>query len=164
MKKEKTKLGDLILVGLSARTKNIDEISPSTSKIANLAGKYWENQLANSIRHRTNPGITYAVYTDYESDETGEYTYFIGEQVDSINDQNLDDFNSHTIAESTYQKFTTGTGEMPGIIITSWQEIWTMTEQDFEGKRKYLADFEIYDERARDPSNIVVDIYIGIHD
>ena len=29
------------------------------------------------------------------------------------------------------------------------------------GKRKYIADFEVYDERASDPNNTVIDIYIG---
>ena len=37
-----------------------------------------------------------------------------------------------------------------------------MNENDFGGKRKYIADFEIYDERAVDSHNTVIDIYIGI--
>jgi len=39
-----------------------------------------------------------------------------------------------------------------------------MSEKDFEGKRKYIADFEIYDERAQDLNQATLDIYIGIHD
>jgi len=41
--------------------------------------------------------------------------------------------------------------------------LWKMNENDFGGKRKYLADFEVYDKRASDPSNAVVDIYIGLN-
>ena len=37
-----------------------------------------------------------------------------------------------------------------------------MKEDDFEAKRKYIADFEVFDQRASDPNNAVVDIYIGI--
>jgi predicted transcriptional regulator YdeE len=33
----------------------------------------------------------------------------------------------------------------------------------FGGKRAYIADFEVYDERSRDPDNTIVDIYIGIN-
>jgi predicted transcriptional regulator YdeE len=43
-----------------------------------------------------------------------------------------------------------------------WQEIWKMTPEDFGGKRSYVADFEIYDERALDHQNVTLDIYIGI--
>ena len=32
----------------------------------------------------------------------------------------------------------------------------------FEGKRTYLSDFEVYDQRAADPNKAIVDIYIGI--
>lgn len=30
------------------------------------------------------------------------------------------------------------------------------------GERSYIADFEVYDERASDHLNVVLDIYIGI--
>lgn len=51
---------------------------------------------------------------------------------------------------------------MSDIVIASWQKIWQMKESDFGGKRSYIADFEVYDQRARDPKNTVIDIYIGI--
>lgn len=35
-------------------------------------------------------------------------------------------------------------------------------KKNFGGKRKYIADFEIYDQRAADPNNAVIDIYIGM--
>ncbi len=164
MKKEKIELQELALVGLTARTNNKNEMNPETSKIASLAGTYWGNQLANDIKHRTQPGITYSVYTEYESDENGEYTYFIGEAVESVDDQNLSQFRTLVIPKSSYQKFTTQPGKMPDIVIASWQSIWKMSEGDFGGKRKYIADFEVYDQRAADPSNTVIDIYIGIED
>ena len=162
MKKEKVKLGNLTLIGMTARTNNKNEINPQTSKIAQLAGTYWEKQIANQFKNCINPGVTYSVYTEYESDENGEYTYFIGEEVESLNDQDQTKFKSLIIPASTYQKFTTESGKIPDIVITSWQKIWQMKENDFGGKRKYIADFEIYDQRASDPNNAIVDIYIGI--
>jgi predicted transcriptional regulator YdeE len=47
-------------------------------------------------------------------------------------------------------------------VIDAWQQIWKMTTADFGGKRAYRADFEVYDERARDPTNTSLDIYVGI--
>lgn len=163
MKKQMTQLGEIKLVGLTARTNNRDEIVPEKSKIAALAGAYWGGQEGNNIQHRVTPGVTYAVYTDYESDENGEYTYFIGEAVDSFDGQDTERFETLTIPASHYQTFTTPTGPMPDIVIAAWQEIWQMQQPEgFGGKRRYIADFEVYDARAADPSAASIDVYIGV--
>ena len=107
MNKQKTQLPEMILVGLTARTNNQNEMNPETSKIGALVANYWENQLANKIQHRAKPGVSYSVYTDFESDETGDYTYFVGEVVNSLDDQDLDSFQTITMPVSDYQKFTT---------------------------------------------------------
>lgn len=162
MKKQKTQQPEITLVGLTARTNNKNEMNPEKSKIGALAGLYWGNQVANDIQHRSKPGITDSVYTDFESDEHGEYTYFIGEVVDSLQDQDLEKFKTITIPASNYTKFTTESGKMPEVVISAWQQIWAMSETDFDTKRRYISDFEIYDERAIDPNNTVIDIYIGV--
>jgi predicted transcriptional regulator YdeE len=51
---------------------------------------------------------------------------------------------------------------MPDVVKKPWTQIWAMSPHDLGGKRAFLADFEIYDERANDHQNIVLDIYIGI--
>ncbi len=51
---------------------------------------------------------------------------------------------------------------MPQVVREAWFKIWQMHENDFGGKRRYLADFEVYDERASDHQNVVLDIFIGI--
>lgn len=162
MQKQKVQFPTVTLVGLTGRTNNKNEMNPTAAKIGDLADAYRRNQMANNIQHRASPGVTYAVYTDFESDENGDYTYFIGEVVKSLDGQDFTQFKTITIPESYYQKFTTEAGAMPGVVISAWQNIWTMNENDFGGKRKYIADFEVYDERAADPNNTVIDIYIGI--
>ena len=67
----------------------------------------------------------------------------------------------HEKVGSEYQKFTTKTGPFPDVLIDAWEKIWKMDSLDFGGRRKYIADFEIYDERAVDPESAAVDIYIG---
>ena len=156
-------MDEIKLVGLTARTNNKNEMNPQTSKIGELAGRYWGQNLAAKISNRKNPGVTLSVYTDFESDEHGDYTYFVGEEVNSF--ENIPEgFRSVTIPSANYQKFTTAPGKMPDVVINGWQEIWKMTSDDFEGKRTYQADFEIYDHRAIDPSNSVVDIFVGIEE
>jgi len=163
MQQEKIELNELTLVGLSIRTNNSNERDPKKSKISVLANHYWAHHLSQNIAHRQNPGVTYSAYTAYESDEYGDYTYFIGEAVNSLDNQPFPEFNSLIIPRSAYQKFTTPMGAMPDIIIQAWQIIWQMPLTDLGGKRQYITDFEVYDERARNPQKAIADIYIGIH-
>ena len=162
MNKTKERLEGLILIGLTARTNNANETNPEKSKIAKLAGEYWSQQIGNQFKHRLNPGVTYSVYTDFESDENGEYTYFVGEVVSTLEDQDLDKFKTVSLPASAYMKFTTNPGSMPDVVIQAWQDIWKMSPSDFDGERSYVADFEVYDKKASDPKNAIVDIYIGL--
>jgi len=92
MYKEIVELDSLKLIGVTARTNNENEIDPEKSKIARTAYRYWSENLANNFKYRLFPNITYAVYTDYESDECGDYTYFIGELVDTFKGQGNEAF------------------------------------------------------------------------
>lgn len=161
MKKELASKPEIKLVGLTARTNNKNEMNPQTSKIGELAGRFWSQNIANQILNRNNPGVILSVYTEYGSDEHGDYTYFIGEEVSSF-ENTSSELQKLTIPESRYQKFTTPSGKMPEVVIDAWQQIWKMSSADFEGDRAYIADFEVYDQRAIDPANTSLDIYIGI--
>lgn len=71
-------------------------------------------------------------------------------------------FSAITIPAQSYAKFTSKPGIMPGVCIDMWQNIWKMESEELGGKRAYLADFEVYDKRAFDPSKTVLDIYLGV--
>ena len=124
--------------------------------------RYFHGTLFDKILNRTKPGTTFCAYTDYESDYKGAYTYFIGEEVKAF-DRNLpEEFQKLIIPEQHYAKFTTLPAPMPDVIVNAWKEIWKMPPKQLGGQRRYLTDFEIYDERAADHQNIVLDLYIGI--
>ena len=161
MEKTQIKLNAIKLVGISVRTSNMLEMEPDTAKIALTASKYFSQTLSAQISNRANPGVTYCSYTNYENNETEEYTYFIGEEVDSF--ENIEKgFATLTIPFQTYMKFTVGPGIMPNVCMNAWKEIWQMEEEDFSGKRAYIADFEVYDKRAIDSQNTILDLYIDI--
>jgi len=162
MKKTITELPEIHLLGITCRTNNAVEMSISTAKIAPTIQKYFQQALGEQIPNRKNPGTTYCVYTDYESDFTGDYTYFIGEEVNFVDRSLIKQFSAITIPAQTYTKFTSKTGIMPGVCIDMWQNIWKMESEELGGKRAYLADFEVYDKRALDPSKTVLDIYLGV--
>ncbi|MBA2653939.1 MAG: AraC family transcriptional regulator [Gammaproteobacteria bacterium] len=161
METESVNKSEIKLIGLTVRTNNQNEMNPQSSKIGELAGRFWSQNLASKIVNRKNPGVTLSVYTEYDSDEHGEYTYFIGEEVNAF--ENIPEgLQQLIIPAAKYQKFTTSSGKMPDIVSNAWQKIWKMTSDDFGGKRAYIADFEVYDQRAIDPNNNSVDIYMGI--
>lgn len=161
MKKTSSKREEIKLVGLKVRTNNKNELGSLEGKIFPCVQQYFQQQLFNKIPNRKNPGTTLCVYTDYESDHTGDYTYFIGETVNSF-DGIPEALHALLIPAQNYIKFTTKPGSMPKVLRDAWIEILEMSPKDLGGKRAYRADFEVYDERAADHSKIVLDIYIGI--
>lgn len=148
------------LMGISVRTSYTQELDKMKGKIFPCVQRYFHEALFEKIPHRKNPGTTFCVYTDYESDYRGAYTYFIGEEVESFEANAM--FERLTIPKQHYAKFTAGPAPMPDVVVDSWKEIWEMTPSELGGERNYHADFEIYDERASDHQNIVMDLYIGI--
>lgn len=163
MKKITTTLPEIKLVGITTRTNNkhLFESDPATNKVAQTVQKYFHGAMPNKIPQRKNPNVTYCVYTDYESDHHGDFTYFIGEEVDSF-EQLPEGFTALTIPSQTYVKFTNGPGPMPTVCIDMWQKIWKMDNAELGGIRGYRADFELYDERASDHNNVTLDIFIGV--
>lgn len=85
MQKTLSKQEEIKLIGLKVRTNNTTEANWMHGKIFPLVQQYFSQQLANKIPNRKQPGTTLCVYTEYESDHTGNYTYYIGEIVTSLN-------------------------------------------------------------------------------
>jgi predicted transcriptional regulator YdeE len=163
MQKTTVTLAEIKLVGITTRTNNahLFESDPSTNKVAATVQKYFHNGLADKISNRKKPGTTFCIYTKYESDFNGDYTYFIGEEVSSFEVLSKD-FETLIIPPQDYEKFTNEPGPMPSVCIDMWQNIWKMTTSDLGGERAYIADFEVYDERSADHTNVTLDIYIGV--
>ncbi|NGX48575.1 MAG: hypothetical protein K940chlam5_00163 [Candidatus Anoxychlamydiales bacterium] len=161
MQQLSTKLTEINLVGIKVRTSFKNETNPETSQITPCVMQYFHQQLFEKIPNRKKPNVTYCVYTEYEGDWTEPYTYFIGEEVSSLKDV-PSDLETMTISAQKYVKFTTDPGPMPNVCINAWQEIWKMSPKNLGGARRYLSDFEIYDERASDHTNTVLDLFIGI--
>jgi predicted transcriptional regulator YdeE len=161
MQKDLINLGEMKLAGLQVRTNNKNEMNPSSAKIEPLVQQYFQQQVSGKIQNRKNPDKTFCAYSNYESDYRGDYDFFIGEQVTSF-DNLAEDLITLTIPAQKYARLTTGSGTMPMIAINAWQKIWQMAPRELGGDRRYATDFEIYDERAQDPNNTILDIYIGI--
>ena len=161
MKKTHVKTESMKLVGIKVRTNNQKEFNPATAQIEPCVMKYFNEQWNDKIPHRKMPNITYCAYTDYESDDKGDYTFFVGEEISSV-DVLPEGLDLLSIPAQTYIKFTTENGPMPQVVIDAWLKIWQMSPDELGGTRSYKTDFEVYDERALNRENTIMDVYIGI--
>ncbi len=161
MQKTIVKLPEIKLVGLKARTNNQDECDLSEAKIGGVIANYFSNQIADKIPSLLTKEQTFSVYSNFESDFRGWYDYLYGGQVASL-DNVSPDLATLIIPPQTYVKFTTAKGIIPKIVIDGWMKIWQMSDEELGGVRSYIADFEIFDQRASDCQNAIVDIYVGI--
>lgn len=145
------------LIGISITTNNEIEMS-CDGKIPHLWTQYFQEQITNQIPNKTTQTETMALYSNYESDETGNYTYTIGFPVSTISDI-PENMTSLTMPAATYAVFTTRKGPLSEIIAETWQDIWKWSKAN---NRAFTIDFELYDERTFDPNDAQVDIYIAL--
>lgn len=147
------------VIGISARTTNAKEMSGE-----GVIGKQWDRfmkeGLLSKIPNRVDANIL-AVYTDYESDASGAYTFLIGARVSSA-DTVPQGMVAKKVPAGKYAVFTSERGFVGKVVPETWGRIWATPKSAPGGDRAYRADFELYDQRAADPQNAQVDIYIGI--
>lgn len=147
------------VVGIEARTDNAREMA-GAGIIAKQWGRFMGENLLAQIPNRID-GAILAVYSDYESDKDGEYSFMIGARVKSAVGI-PSGMMSRKVPAGRYAVFTSERGAVEKVVMETWQKIWSATTAELGGERVYTADFEIYDERVRDPKNAQVEIHVGI--
>jgi predicted transcriptional regulator YdeE len=147
------KLPAKTVVGISRRTSNAD--GRSIEDIPTCWQEFLNCNAATKIQNRANPPVMYAVYSDYESDWTGEYAYLIGCGVTRA-DTVPDGMAVRHIPAQTYALFK-ARRQMPDALLGVWSCIWGS-----DLPRAYTCDFEVYDTRFTRPENKEIDVYISI--
>lgn len=129
---------------MNTNTTKIEEISVYGKKIRtdnkNLGAlvNFWEEFMKKEYK-----GDVYGVYTNYESDYTGEYDFYIG--IDNDNNEEKVD-----IQEGEYLTIEVDARDPQGLA-KAWNYIWNS-----DIKRTYKTDFEYY---SKDGS---IKIYLSI--
>lgn len=146
------------VIGIEARTDNAKE-STANGTIPKQWQKFLTEGMLAQIQNKDGPNL-YAVYTDYASDHNGEYTYVVGA---AVKDGTVPPGGMvvKRVPAAQYAVFTTEVGPFAKVVPAEWQTIFKL-EHEGKLKRAYKTDFEIYDQRAQDPQNAQVDIYIGL--
>jgi len=123
--------------GLTVRTTNREENDPATARIGALWNRFFGEQTYGSTPHRTSDTRIFSVYSAYESDAHGAFDVTAGVAV-------AEGPNSIAIEAGDYLVFT-GRGEMPQMVIATWQRIWQYFEAHPQIARRYRSDFEAYE-------------------
>ena len=151
---KKVTVKPLNIIGVSVRTTN--ENGQAATDITKLWNTFITENIVEKIPNKIDNTI-YSVYTDYEGDYTKPYTTILG-----CNVENLETIPEGMIAkiidEGTYSAFLSKGDLTKGVVYKEWLKIW---ELDLD--RKYTTDFEVYGEKAQDPTNAEVDIYIAVN-
>ena len=150
---------EFTVIGIAARTSNAKEMTAD-----GVIGKQWarlmQEGLLAKIPNKADGAIV-AVYTDYASDHNGEYTYVLGARVTSDAEAPAG-MVAKKIPAGRYAVFTSEKGPAAKVVPQIWMKINSLPKNSVGSDRTYVADYEIYDQRAIDPQNMVMDVYVGI--
>jgi len=156
----KTTLPEPIYVaGYMIRTSNAKEMG-GNGEIGKLWGRFMQQNLAAQIPNRIGQTLM-VVYSDYASDEKGEYNYLLGAPVTTV-DGLPAGLSFRRIPAGQFAVFTTAQGPVAQVLQATWKQIWMSTPSQLGGQRAFVADYEIYDQRSSDPNNAQVEVHVGL--
>jgi predicted DNA-binding transcriptional regulator YafY/predicted transcriptional regulator YdeE len=150
---EKVKIEPFKVIGIGTRTTN--ENNQAATDITQLWQRFIGAGLIEKIPNKVDAAI-YAIYTDYDSDYTKPYTTFLGCRVTDFGEI-PEGLTGRSFKGGTYEKSSARGDLMKGLVIRHWEKIW---QADID--RAYTADFEVYGEKAQNPSDAEVDFYIAL--
>jgi predicted transcriptional regulator YdeE len=148
------------VIGIQVRTNNAKETAAG-GLIPGQWQKFFKEGIADKIPNKIDPTI-YAVYTNYASDQRGDYDFIIGMKVSGVSDIPVG-MVATTIPKGRYAIVPSSTGPVSQVVPEAWQHVYSLDDsKQLGGGRAYKADFELYDQRSQDPQNSQVDLYIGL--
>jgi predicted transcriptional regulator YdeE len=152
-------LEGFFVAGLAARTTNAQEMS-GKGKIGDVWQGFLKPDTVVKIPNKIGVDLV-AVYTDYETDHTGHYTYLLAIPISS-SEALPSNLTVKHVSPGRYAVFSSERGPIEQVVPAVWQRIWSMSPEKLGGVRAFRSDFEIYDQRAADPENAQIDVYVGL--
>lgn len=144
---QKIEMPAFTVIGFAVRTTNAAEMSGSNGKIGPLWGRFLSGG-SDAVSGVVEPGTIYAVYTIYESDETGAYDLILGRSV-RPGEPVPAEMSAVHLPAARYLIFPIN-GQSPEAIKAAWGEVYLYFVQHPEERRAFTCDFEQYsDARAR---------------
>ena len=129
------------IIGSTARTTNAFEMSGSAGKIGPLWSQFMHGG-DKAIPGIIDQDVTYAVYSNYESDASGEYDFMLGKSVHPEQNAPVGMKSIH-IPAASYLVFT-ASGNSPDAIRAAWGNVYDYFARHKEKRRAFTVDFEQY--------------------
>lgn len=104
--------------------------------------KHWQDFMTSHLDYST----IYAIYSNYETDFTGNYDFSIGSVCQ-------EDATTITLPSGNYFIWDTNS-QNPQDVMAAWELIWKQTDLP----RAYLTDFEVYE------PNQTIKIYLSVNE
>lgn len=146
------------VVGVWVRTNNQTEAG-GNGEIPKIWQRAMQDGSLEDIPHRTDNNLT-VVYTNYTSDQNGDYTYVLGVRVASV-DKVPDGMMTVNVPAGKYAVVESEQGSLPEVLPKVWQRIYSMPASEMGGQRAFKADYEVYPE-GFDWQNAQIPVYIGL--
>lgn len=155
---------ETLVMGIELRTTNRQEMNPDTAGIPQLWHQFLterqpshdgvapsqsplsQSPLSQSPSSQSPPSEAqpvYGVYTDYASDELGEYSLILATEVSSI-DNPPEHQVGIAIPSGCYLLFE-GSGDPAAAAIQTWRQIWHYFRHNSPYQRAFTTDFELYE-------------------
>ncbi len=141
------------IVGISVRTDN------NNGKGSEDISKLWQQFISESVLDKIPNKVDntiYCIYTEYDGDYTHPYTAILGCKVNK-----LDSIPHGLVAKQfgygSFNKYVATGNIFAGSVFNKWQEIWNL-----DISRAYTYDFEVYGDKAINPENAEVEIFIAV--
>jgi predicted transcriptional regulator YdeE len=147
------------VVGIAVRTSNAEQMTA-----ARPIGKQWERFFKEAVLAaipNKADGKIVAVYSEYASDKDGEYTYLLGARVTKVESVPAG-MTVENVPAGRFAVFTSERGPVEKMVVEMWRRVWETPKNALGGDRTYKADFEVYDQRAQNPGDAVVDLYVAV--
>ena len=150
---------EFTMVGIAVRTSNAEQMTE-----ARPIGKQWERLFKEgvlaAIPNKADANIV-ALYTEYASDKDGAYTYVLGARVTKVESVPAG-MVAKKVPAGRYALFTSERGPVQKVVVEVWQRVLATPKSALGGDRTYKTDFEVYDRRAQNPADSVVDLYVSV--
>ena len=123
-------------------------------------------EMKAKVPNLKNPNRILAIYKELDP-SCGWYTGF-GLEVTEFSEDTPEQFERTVIPPQTYLKYTSDPGPLPIANLRIWDHVLRGSGERLDPPEGYKRDlwdgydFEVYDERAFDHSNAVVDLYLHI--
>ena len=147
------KIKKFSVIGISVRTTN--ENGQAGQDIPALWNQFMAEGIAAQIPNKMDASIC-CIYTEYEKDHTKPYTTILGCKVENL-DTIPNNMVGKTFDEATYTKHIAKGNILQGMVFGEWTKIWNSNLD-----RAFTADFEVYGERAQNPEDAEVDIFVAV--